>query len=119
MRATAILTAAILGALFTASVLIACPFMAVSHSAGGPCCPGQPVAPKCPLAPTLQTCPYYLTESKIGIAQPGVQVYVPLVAVATVRLPELFGVRELWLNASGIPIRADSDLYLRNRVLLI
>lgn len=52
------------------SALFVCPFLqAELSSANHPCCPRTETVPHCPLSKSLLDCPYYVTESKIGVTQ--------------------------------------------------
>lgn len=53
------------------TALIACPFLdwEPAEASGHPCCPRENPGPRCPISPSLQNCPFYATESKLGIVQ--------------------------------------------------
>ena len=57
---------AALFALVSVGALLPCPFLTSKQS----CCP-RPHGPdkKCPLSETLDNCPFFMTERKIGIAE--------------------------------------------------
>jgi hypothetical protein len=53
-----------------ASALIVCPFLrAELNTVHRPCCPRTNAPPHCPLSQSLQDCPFYVTESKIGVTK--------------------------------------------------
>jgi hypothetical protein len=64
-----------LGGSIPVSAVVACPFVQASlWAAAHPCCP-KPYAPaSCPLSKSLETCPLYVAESKIGLTQTTVQI---------------------------------------------
>jgi hypothetical protein len=117
---TAVLTALTLFALITAGSLMVCPFlMADSTGLRNPCCPRRTPIPakECPLSKSLQTCPFYITEAKIGIAEAKVKVAVEPMAPAS-PTPPLSPVVSTVETAPVYVTRA-SALYLVNQVLLI
>ena len=72
-----------------ASVLIACPFLQAELVAKHSCCPRTSAPSRCPLSKSIQDCPFYVTESKIGVAEnihPHVALPItPAVVIAPVR----------------------------------
>ena len=107
-RAVTLLMAAVLLSMITVMPLIACPFLKLETQA---CCSRTS---KCPLSKTVETCPFYVTETKIGIkvakfaieGLPVASVAFSPVAFSTVRAERI------------VPL-VSSDLYLLHRVLLI
>jgi hypothetical protein len=96
-----------------------CPYFASDPTSASsmPCCPRQTddFAKHCPLSETVETCPFYITESKIGIAA---AFAVPVTALPVSTDPQVIStglVIEVATQAPGNGI----DIYLRNRVLLI
>jgi hypothetical protein len=70
----------------------------------------------CPLSRNLETCPFYITESKIGVAQGPTIVSVSLVAVV---FDAIQNQPRQSLSQAEAPLPDRSEVYLRNRVLLI
>ena len=100
------------------SALIACPFLqAELNAARHPCCPRTGPAPHCPLSQTLQDCPFYVTESKIGITE-AIQHADPAHAVSPMVVPIPAAAPDPGEAAVEL-IRDASGLHLRIRVLLI
>lgn len=68
---TMLVTAALL-VLLTGIPLLSCPFLTASHTASQkPCCP-RATSSRCPLAPSLDACPYYLSEARLGFGEEAV-----------------------------------------------
>lgn len=95
--------------------LLRCPFLTTAHQAQS-CCPRANPQPRkeCPLSKTLETCPYYVTDAKLGeiaakALTPPRDRFESAVILPAVRWPRA---PVLWMAAS-------TDLYLRFRVLLI
>jgi hypothetical protein len=99
--------------------LVACPFLqAASARPAAPCCPASHAPkPHCPLSPTIETCPFFVTEAKIGSSDIKIQTVSVERMVSAVALPagELTFAFERFEDY--LPDRAES--YLRNRVLRI
>src|SRR5436305_10175494 len=98
----------------TASSLFACPFM--QATAKHPCC-GKRATPRCPLSKSIQDCPFYATESKIGLARIAQHLDTPPLVAAPVIIPIL--TRTSAHLSSADRFRDGSGLHLRNHVLLI
>lgn len=103
------------------SPLLACPFLQAGQTkANQHCCP-RPHSPakspvkSCPLASTLDSCPYFLTESKIGIAQ--AEQSSPFALTATTLTVPALASSYLAISKDFVANRANA--YLRNRVLRI
>jgi hypothetical protein len=60
--------AAVLFTLGSRELLLNCPFL-LAESSQRPCCPGEIPSNKCPLSKSFDTCPYVLSEAKIGLVQ--------------------------------------------------
>ncbi|MBM3773559.1 MAG: hypothetical protein FJW37_00160 [Acidobacteria bacterium] len=115
MRGIAVLAAMVLAGMVTASPLVACPFISHSQADQDACCPRKSEPLECPLAPTLQTCPYYVTESKIGTAKLKAPDAVLLITTSPVESPPA-AVQD---RHAPEDFQARSEIYLRNRVLRI
>jgi hypothetical protein len=97
------------------SGLIACPFLTAElQPARHACCPRSGPAPTCPVSQSLQDCPYFASESKIGMPE-GVQAFVPL-AAPVVLIPVSGAVAE---SARQDRRPDESGLLLRIHVLRI
>jgi hypothetical protein len=108
-----------LGGLITVSSLIACPFVqAYWRKAAHSCCSERTNAPSsCPLSKSLETCPLYVAETKIGPAKSTVELEsVVLAAAPIVLLITDPGSASL---VRDHPVPETADLYLRYRVLRI
>jgi hypothetical protein len=102
------------------SLLAPCPFFGDTSQAASapmPCCPRQSNdnPNHCPLSETIETCPFYITEAKIGVAAPfAIQVTtLPVSGEPLVLFSSSFSHDADDLRVDGI------GTYLRNRVLLI
>lgn len=96
--------------------LLNCPFLTKSNS-HAPCCPREASneQSKCPLSKSLDTCPLYVTEAKIGWTEVNVVVDTPgVIFVAhAITSPD-------WLTDSPSTwVPQLTDLHLRLRVLRI
>jgi hypothetical protein len=113
MRRVLILTVLLtLTSLVVASPLVACPFLQGKPS----CCrKTSSHAPRCPLSPTLERCPFYLTEAKIGQAEDKA----PLADAAISPLNESSDARVAVPFTETRPnhVANSAGSYLRNRVL--
>jgi hypothetical protein len=103
-----LLMAAVLLSMITVMPLISCPFLKPETQA---CCSRTT---KCPLSKTVETCPFYVTETKIGIkvakfAIDGLPVSSAAFTPVAFSAPPVERI---------VPL-ASSDLYLLHRVLLI
>jgi hypothetical protein len=112
-QAVTLLTAAVLLSMITVMPLIACPFLKLDSDA---CCPRTDTqAQKCPLSTNIESCPFYVTETKLGIKVAKFAISGPPLsstpAAVTTAVPVL-------RTYSAIP-PLSGDLYLLNRVLLI
>src|ERR1700721_117735 len=99
------------------SQAIACPFLKQAGSADSCCQKHKVPASPCPLSRTVSTCPFYITESKIGIAQrtPVVSgLFLDVICGRSIASPQE-GDRRRQVD----PPLNHSETYLRNRVLLI
>ncbi|MBY0506438.1 MAG: hypothetical protein K2X03_21135 [Bryobacteraceae bacterium] len=107
-KIVAIAMAVVLSSLLVGSPLVACPFLAGKPS----CCRRMASqAPKCPLAPSLERCPFYLTEGKLGYVEAKSVPAAPL--TVPVPVPAFHGVEFRVRTADG------SGVYLLHRVLRI
>ena len=110
-RALTLIMALTLTSLVVGSPLVACPFLQAKQPA---CCrKTSSHPPRCPFAPSLERCPFYLTESKIGETEQKapIAVFTPVLVTpeSTVWVPFL---------VLGNPHVPDSArMYLRHRVL--
>ena len=113
---------ALLFTIFVAfSSFLDCPFLNRSDSAHAsmPCCPRESSpSQECPLSDALQTCPFYVTESKIGVAEGKVVIagITPSVDPLTDTLLAEFDKPAL---AGSVRDPGKTDIYLVNRVLRI
>jgi hypothetical protein len=113
MRKALILTVLLtLTSLVVASPLVVCPFLQAKPA----CCRKTTShAPRCPLAPTLERCPFYMTEAKIGQAEQKASVADAAISTShqSADAPAMVACR-----ASRPERVADgAGSYLRNRVL--
>jgi hypothetical protein len=98
--------------------LLNCPFLTPKANAKSSChreAPGQ--HGKCPLSLTLETCPYFITDGKLGIVEAKAFAVAPA-------LPVVVAPAEVLSNAAPaapLPdfIPSQTDLHIRIRVLLI
>ena len=101
------------------SFFVPCPFFSKSSDSASsmPCCPRQSddAAKHCPLSESIETCPFYVTESKIGIASAFV---IPVSALPLSSGPHI-GSIDIDLHSLPQVPASGVDTYLRNRVLLI
>ena len=104
----------VLTSLVVASPLVACPFLQ-----GKPACcrKASSHAPRCPLAPTLERCPFYVTEAKIGWAESRGDTQ-PALAVSSDAQPSA-ALPVDWLLHRPDRLPGHGRVYLRYRVLRI
>ena len=118
-KAIACLQLALLFALVTVASLIPCPLLAApSANSQHPGCPrSQAPLEQCPLAPTLESCPYFITEAKIGTAPSLRQLVTPVFSVTTPtdNPPSTFSTFKPRLSV----LRSQPGLYLKYRVIRI
>ncbi|MFN3321855.1 MAG: hypothetical protein ACK5AZ_00040 [Bryobacteraceae bacterium] len=113
----------VLAALLPATQLADCPFFSPDPAGAheSPCCPtpkhDQHEAPRCPLAPTLEICPFYITEAKLGITEGKVQSADAINLTQPVAL--LADSSESSLDRITERLPDQSSLHLKNRVFLI
>jgi hypothetical protein len=106
-----------LGVLISGVLLLNCPFLTPSTEHASPCCPRQSPSPsKCPLAPTMETCPYFITEAKLGYVEAKVLTVSPFI-VDEAQTPALSPAILNEPVSEWAP--AATDLHVRNRVLRI
>lgn len=88
-RFTACLLASVVLALVSAGSLIACPFLLADPSAATKsCCPRSAASDRrCPLSESMETCPYYIAEARIGITEPRIGVMAVPVPAAVLEHP--------------------------------
>jgi hypothetical protein len=119
-RGTAALVSSVLFGFIMMGSLAACPFLMgeSSQASDHSCCPRKPAPSKhCPASDNLASCPYFVTEAKIGNTEATFTV-----AVAPAPAAPVFHQN---VDASHVATRfidqgADgSGTYLRNRVLRI
>jgi hypothetical protein len=113
-KALIVVVTLVLTSLVVASPLVACPFLQ-----GKPSCYRRTSshAPRCPLAPTLERCPFYLTEAKIGLAEAkGTFVSLPATLVSQPLSTSPVASR---LDLHRIRLPDQSGVYLLHRVLRI
>ncbi len=104
----------VLTMLVAAAPLMACPFVQGQKA----CCRRtSSQAPRCPLAPSLERCPFYLTEAKIGVAEAKV-VSLPL-ALAVSSVAPMLPVSQFVLEVRHDRLSDQAGAYLLNRVLRI
>jgi hypothetical protein len=101
----------------TASALFTCPFLQADMAfVRHPCCPKTNQTPRCPLSKSIEDCPFYVTESKIGVTETIQHVDVPLVAVSiAIPVSKAVSIHKPQMNQ----LRDGPGLNLRNCVLLI
>jgi hypothetical protein len=117
MRAITFGVVLIFGSLVSFSVAIPYRFLTPA-SFGDSCCHKKkiPVSPSCPLSKNVSTCPFYIAESKIGIAQkPAVSPVSFAVIAATLDSPVSFEA----LGETNERMPDQSATYLLNCFLLI
>jgi hypothetical protein len=105
------LMTAVLLSMITVMPLIACPFLKLDSEMS--CCSRT----KCPLSKTVETCPFYVTESKIGIKVGKFEITGLPFAITDCVIESLRGVATADTVRTNPPPAA--DLYLLHRVLLI
>jgi hypothetical protein len=119
-RGTAALVSSVLFGFIMMGSLAACPFLMgeSSQSSDHSCCPRKPAPSKhCPASDNLASCPYLVTEAKIGKTEPKFAVAVAPAPVAGIFDHDVTAPR---MGVRGIDPGADaSGTYLRNRVLRI
>jgi hypothetical protein len=100
--------------------LAACPFLtgASSETSKHSCCPRKPAPSKhCPVSDNLASCPYFITEAKIGKTEAKFEIALAPTLVAAALHYDLNAPR---IVTGFIDQDADGSLsYLRNRVLRI
>ncbi len=101
-------------ALVSVGGLVPCPFLTANKS----CCP-RPHAPekKCPLSESLDNCPFFMTERKIGIAEATLESWFSPPVRLLVRAPG-DGVL-LEPGPRGRTVSQTCDRCVLNRVLLL
>jgi hypothetical protein len=99
------------------AALLNCPFLS-QPSSPAPCCPRETGnrQGKCPLSKSLDTCPFYVTEGKIGAAKDKVVVVVP---ANEPRYPIVFDSSDWLVERSSTWVPQLTDLHVRLRVLRI
>jgi membrane protease YdiL (CAAX protease family) len=119
-RSTAALVSSVLFGFIMLASLAACPFLMgeSSQASDHSCCPRKPAPEKhCPASDNLASCPYFLTEAKLGKTEAKFSVGLAPAPVAPITHHHL--------NAAVVAVTmvdedADgSGTYLRNRVLRI
>jgi hypothetical protein len=120
MRKAQVCCVAVLFVAFaTLSNLLPCPFLgSVSprHSSLA-CCPSQSSpAERCPLSNTAESCPFFITEWKLGIAQARVIPVVFSIPASTVQLPILLAARD---TVAELRVLDKAGTHLKNRTLRI
>ena len=120
-RGTAALVSSVLFGFIMLASLAACPFLMgeSSQASEHSCCPRKPAPEKhCPASDNLASCPYFLTEAKLGKTEAKFSVGLAPAVVSPV-------IHHDW-NAAVVAVTllvdqdADgSETYLRNRVLRI
>ena len=112
-RALTLIMALTLTSLVVGSPLVVCPFLQAKPPA---CCrKTSSHPPRCPFAPSLERCPFYLTESKIGETERKAPIADALIVPALITYA-----RAVWVPFAdmGTPHVADgAGRYLRLRVL--
>ena len=100
--------------LTSGATLLRCPFL--QREAEIDCC-SRSQHKKCPLSSTLETCPYYVTESKFGLAQ-GEDEILPRIELSLVApfAPAATSSGDHHFESVG---RDGAGLHLKNRVLRI
>jgi hypothetical protein len=112
----ALLAVITLTVLLSGVPLLACPFLH-PHNKQHACCQ-QPKSDKCPSSSTLENCPYYVTQSKLGPAETKGDVGAsPIIASPTFIAPPFVFV--VISNSAEYVISDSSGLHLKNRVLRI
>jgi hypothetical protein len=119
-RGTAALVSSVLFGFIMLASLAACPFLAgeSSQASDHSCCPRKPAPEKhCPASDNLASCPYLLTEAKLGKTEAKFSAGLAPAPVSPIIHHDLnaaFGaVTIVDLDTDG------SGTYLRNRVLRI
>ncbi|HYP14814.1 MAG TPA: hypothetical protein VEQ63_12875 [Bryobacteraceae bacterium] len=117
--AVACFTATVILSFVLVSLATACPFLLSSAEHSAPCCPRQSTNGKCPLSKNVQTCPYYVTESKLGITKSAVQTVLLHADFETNSPIPVLHVPVPSQQQADIFLEDGSRSYLRNGVLLI
>jgi hypothetical protein len=99
--------------------LLGCPFLQGGFDKEQHhCCPPSEQK-KCPLSSTLETCPYYVTDSKLGMAQVKRDTLtLPVAATSALLKPAALLLPNASQSAQSLPFDG-TGLYLTNRVLRI
>jgi membrane protease YdiL (CAAX protease family) len=119
-RGTAALVSSVLFGFIMLASLAACPFLMgeSSNASKHSCCPRKPASQKhCPASDNLASCPYFLTEAKLGKTEGKFSVGLATALVSAIIRHD----NEAAVVATNtVDQEADrSGTYLRNRVLRI
>jgi hypothetical protein len=100
----------------TLSNLLPCPFLgsAAARHSSLPCCPSP--AERCPLSNTAESCPFFITEWKLGITQAKVIPVVFSLPASTIQLPIRLAPVD---TVAELRVLDKAGTHLKNRTLRI